>query len=248
MLQSAWGRRRRCWIRRASRAISSCRPDIYRDSCLEWALSFDFSPPSTLGYRTGFWCSWQRHSGVLRRLPWEPRVAVFQGWKFVYGVDSQRARDGVDAPPLRLLLGQVDRRCRPPGRLGGRLCVDRRLLVATGRRGSLGCRHDPDRLSRPRRRTSANVQIRPLERLGQLDHREPAGGHQLWLVAKQAHPAPREPQQRGRRPRHRPPRDCDDSGDGHPAPQPAAAVAGRSPGLVLLPAAAARGAVFAPTA
>jgi hypothetical protein len=53
-LQSAWGRRRRCCIRRASRAISSCRPDTCRDSRLEWALSFDFSPPSTLGYHTGF--------------------------------------------------------------------------------------------------------------------------------------------------------------------------------------------------
>ena len=40
------------------------------------------------------------------------------------------------------------------------------------------------RLSRPRRRTSADIQIRPLERLGWLDHREPAGGNQLWLVAK----------------------------------------------------------------
>ena len=90
------------------------------------------------------------------------------------------------------------------GRLGGGLHMDRRLLVATGQRRSLGCRHDPDRLSRPRRRTSADVQVRPLERLGQHDHREPPGGNQLRLVAEQAHPPPREPQQRGRRPRHRP--------------------------------------------
>ena len=64
-----------------------------------------------------------------------------------------------------------------------------------------------------------------------------------WWQSK--HPPPREPQQRGRRPRHRPTGCCDDSGDGHPAPEPAAAVAGRSPGLVLLPATPARGPVSA---
>ena len=65
--------------------------------------------------------------------------------------------------------------------------------------------------------------------------------HQLRLVAEQAHPAPRQPQQGRRRPRHRPRRDRLHPGAGEPAPEPGAALARRPPGLVLLPAAAARG-------
>ena len=148
---------------------------------------------------------------------------------------------GSDAPPVRLLLGQADRVRAAPRRLGGGLRLDRRFVVATGECRGARCDDDPDRVSRPRCRPPADVQVRPLERLGQPDRRESAGRDQLRLVAEQAHPPPRQPEQGGRRPRYRLKGDRDDPGDGDPAPQPAAAVAGRSPGLVLLPDAAARG-------
>jgi hypothetical protein len=50
---------------------------------------------------------------------------------------------------------------------------------------------------------SSDLQVRPVERLGQPDHRQPAGRDQQRLVAKQTQPPPRQPEQGGSRPRHR---------------------------------------------
>ena len=126
-----------------------------------------------------------------------------QGRQFIHRVDPHHPRDGADAPPLRLLLGQADRRSVDLDRLGGGFHPDRRQLVAAGQRRCARGFHDPDRVPRSRRCTPSDVQIRPVERLGQPDHREPTGRDQLRLVAEQAQPAPREPEQGGSRPRHR---------------------------------------------
>ena len=111
------------------------------------------------------------------------------------------------------------------------------LVSAARARG----RDDPDRVSGSRCGAPSNVQVRRLERMGQPHPGQPVRRDQLRLVAEQAQPPSRQPQQGRRRPRHRPPGDRLHPGAGHPAPQPADALAGRPPGLVLLPDPSPRG-------
>ena len=65
------------------------------------------------------------------------------------------------------LIGAVAR----PRRLGDRVRLDRRQLVAARLRRRPRGDHDPDRVPRPRRRPPADLQVGPMERLGQPDRR-----------------------------------------------------------------------------
>ena len=68
-------------------------------------------------------------------------------------------------------------------------------------------------LPRPRCRAPADLPFRHVERLDQPDRRQPVRRHELRLVAAQAHPPSRQPEQDRVRPRHRSARAL-----GHPRP------------------------------
>ena len=126
-----------------------------------------------------------------------------------------------DAPALRLLLDQDPCRAGRVRRRDHRIHLARRHLVAARRRRRLRGAVHPDRVPRPRRRPPPDLQLGQLERLDQPDRRRPLRRDELRLVAAQAHPPPREPEQGGRRPRPRTARRLVHARAGDSAPQPA---------------------------
>ena len=78
-----------------------------------------------------------------------------------------------------------------------------RLLVAAGGRRVPGGGLHPDRLPRPRRRAPADLRLPAGQLRRRPPARQPRHRAELRLVGRQAQPAPRAPQHRGRGPRHR---------------------------------------------